>query len=78
MFAEISRLCEMVIEDDAPVDQIDALAETKEWQLPIDKAMDKPVAAPTAAFHSRGVASHQLDGQPRRLMDPKPLCSVCA
>jgi len=59
MFAEIARLDAVLIElretvfegeNIAPVDQIDALAETKEWQLDVDKAMkDKPAA--NAAFH---------------------------
>lgn len=59
MFAEISRLDEVLKdlretvydEDDvAHVNEIDALAETKEWQLDVDEAMDKPVTI-NAAFH---------------------------
>jgi len=61
MFAEIARLDDILIKlretvydesEIAPVDQIDTLAETKEWQLDVDKAMDgATVVAKNAAFH---------------------------
>jgi len=97
MFAEISRLDEVLISlrdtiydegDIAPVDQIDSLAETKEWQLDVDKAMDKPIIATKAAFHyscpicespnlnMKELFRHILDEHPS---DTKPcVCPICA
>jgi len=97
MFAEIARLDTVLLElkdtayDDqyiAPVDKIDALAGTKEWQLDIDKAMDKPIVATNAAFHytcplceipnlnMRELYAHILEQHGH---DTKPcVCPICA